>query len=115
VSDQDRKQYGYLPYMATGSRGSLGALLASSFCERVNSAANLVLTDGNTCLDEDDIHMLVCLRMNRSFMEFMRERFQKESGQDLNVSVLTEGENKNTEIAMLDTSEDDDDDEAEQI
>ena len=41
----DGTNFGYLPKMATTSRGSIGsllALLASSFCERINSQANQV-------------------------------------------------------------------------
>ncbi len=46
--DPDASKYGFLPYMATHSRGSVGSLLASSYAERINSAANLILTKGNT-------------------------------------------------------------------
>jgi hypothetical protein len=35
--------------------------------------ANLVLTDGNSLLSPDEINMLVTLRMNRNFMQFMRK------------------------------------------
>jgi hypothetical protein len=41
--DPDASKYGFLPYMATHSRGSVGSLLASSYAERINSAANLIL------------------------------------------------------------------------
>ena len=34
--DPDGTIYGYLPQMATFSKGSIGCLLASSFCERIN-------------------------------------------------------------------------------
>ena len=44
--DQNKILFGHLPMMAIGSVGSIGAFLAPSFCERINSAANLVLTDG---------------------------------------------------------------------
>ena len=42
--DKDRSNYGWLPTMATCSKGSIGSLLTSSFCERINSCANQVLT-----------------------------------------------------------------------
>ena len=45
---------------------------AESFAERVNSAAKLLVDDKNTSLADPLINMLVVLRMNRSFMEFMR-------------------------------------------
>ncbi len=68
-------QYGHLPSMAAYSVGQLGCLNAESFCERCISAANLVLTEGNTLLGDEELEMLVVLRMNREFMEFMRERY----------------------------------------
>ena len=66
--------FGFLPKMATASRGCVGALLASSFCERINSTANLVCTNGNSLLCPDEINMLVVLRMNEGFMEYMFHR-----------------------------------------
>ena len=47
----------------------VGTLMAESFCERVLSCANLVVTDGNTLLDDPEVTMLTILRMSRSFME----------------------------------------------
>jgi len=43
--DKDCSKYGWLPKMwlpkiATCSKGSIGSLLASSFCERINSGDN---------------------------------------------------------------------------
>ena len=61
--------------MASCSRGQLGALNAESFCERALSCANLVVTDGNTLLGDEEVEMLVILRMNRKFMEFMRTNY----------------------------------------
>jgi hypothetical protein len=58
--------------------GSIGGSLASSFCQRINSCAKLVLTDGNSLLSPDEINMLVTLRMNRKFMQFMRENHAKD-------------------------------------
>ena len=76
--DPDKKRFGHLPMMAVASRGSIGGFLASSFCERINSCANLVLTDGNSLLSPDEINMLVTLRMNRDYMQFMREKHAKD-------------------------------------
>ena len=33
----------------------IGTLMAESFCERVLSCANLVVTDGNTLLDDPEV------------------------------------------------------------
>ena len=60
---------GPLPAMA---RRYVGANLAESFCERIISCANQVMTKGNTLLDDDELQMIVMLRMNRPFMEYMR-------------------------------------------
>jgi hypothetical protein len=71
--DKDREtKYGHIPKMAVASRGMMGATMASSFCERINSCANLVCTKGNSMLSDDEIDKVVTLRMNREFMEFMR-------------------------------------------
>jgi hypothetical protein len=76
--DPEKTSFGHLPVMAVASRGSIGGFLASSFCERINSCANLVLMDGNSLLSPDEINMLVTLRMNRKFMQFMREHHAKD-------------------------------------
>ena len=73
--DPDRALYGYLPQMATFSKGSVGCLLASSFCERINSCANQVVTDGNTLLSDKEMEMVVMLRMNETFITFMRKQY----------------------------------------
>jgi hypothetical protein len=78
--DPDKKRFGHLPMMAVASRGSIGGFLASIFCERISSCANLVLTDGNSLLSPDEISMLVTLRMNRKYMKFMHEN-HAEDGQ----------------------------------
>ena len=67
--DEGGIQYGYLPAMASCSKGQLGALNAESFCERCLSCANMVVTDGNTLLPDEDVKMLVILRMNVHFIE----------------------------------------------
>ena len=54
---------------------TLGALNAESFCERVLRCAGHVLTEGNNLLGDEELEMLVVLRMNRNFMQFMRDRY----------------------------------------
>ena len=66
----------------------------SSFAERINSAANIVLTKVNSLLDPVTVNMLVVLHMNRSFMENMRKRYKNISRQDFNMSVVTVETNK---------------------
>jgi hypothetical protein len=88
--DETASQYGFLPYMATHSRGSVGSLLASSYAERINSAANLILTKGNTVLAEEEINMCTVLRMNRRFMEFMREYHPDAANQRFQMTVISE-------------------------
>ena len=66
------KIYGHLPAMAGCSMAQLGALNAESFCERILSCANNLIKSDNTLLDDPEIEMVVTLRMNRAFMEFMR-------------------------------------------
>ena len=64
-------KYGHLPKMAMASKGMMGSVMASSFCERINSCANVVCTKNNSLLSDDEIDKVVTLRMNRDFMEFM--------------------------------------------
>ena len=59
-SDNERTLYGFLPLMASCSLGQLGALNAESFCERVISCANLVLLEGNTLLNKDELGWWCC-------------------------------------------------------
>jgi hypothetical protein len=73
--DPDGSKFGHLPKMALASKGMMGALMAASFCERVNSCANLVVTEGNSLLSTDEIDMLVVLRMNKVFIGFMRQNY----------------------------------------
>ena len=73
--DKDRSKYGRLFKMATCSKGSIGSLLVSSFCECINSCANQVLTSRNTLLGDGKMEKLVMSRMNRDFMVFMRKNY----------------------------------------
>ena len=93
ASDPGRKKYGYLPRMATHSRASVGSLLASSFCERINSAANLIVTKGNTLLSDEEIDMCTTLRMNKGFMSFMREHYSHVSLEQFKMTILTDEQN----------------------
>ena len=92
--DPDRYKYGFLPLMAGCCDGQIGALNAESFAERVISGANLVMTNGNTLLGDQMLEMLVVLRMNREFMEFMRREYAEEmmKTQPFNMTVIDEGE-----------------------
>jgi len=59
--------------MASSSGCQIGALCVESFCERILSATNDVCQQGNTLLDMEEIKILVVLRMNREFIQYMRE------------------------------------------
>ena len=74
--------------MACNSVGQLGALSAESYCERVLSCANNVVTKGNTLLSDEEVEMLVVLRMNRDFMAFMREHYGAEAKQTFGQAVV---------------------------
>ena len=67
-------KFGYLPLMMGCSVGQ------ESFAERVNSAAKLLVDNKNTALADNLIDQLVVLRMNRSFMEFMRSHKHAHDG-----------------------------------
>ena len=67
-------KFGYLYEMYKNSRCQLGALSSQSYVERVNSAANLLVTKNRTLLGHNIIDKLVVLRMNRPFMMMTRNR-----------------------------------------
>ena len=73
--DKDRSKYRWLPKMATCSKGSIGALLATSFCECMNSCANQMVTLKNTLLGDGEMEKLVMCRMNRDLSVFIRENY----------------------------------------
>ena len=88
-SDANRKIYGYIPAMASCCHAEIGALNAESFCERVLSAANLVVNEGNTLLSSDEVEMLGVLRINRTFMEKMRaSKYAEEAAQQFNMTLV---------------------------
>ena len=74
--------------MVSCSKGQIGALNAESLCERVISAANLVVDEGNTLLSDKHVTMLTVLRMSRDFMEYMRANYNSESRQAFTKSVV---------------------------
>ena len=74
-ADKSHRLFGYLPKMATTSKGSIAANTAVSFCERINSVANQVVTKGNTLLGSDEVNMPTVLQMNRKFIAHYHARF----------------------------------------
>ena len=52
VSDQEKNDFGLIPMLAGCCDGEIGALNAEGFCERVNSAAKLLLTTKNANLND---------------------------------------------------------------
>ena len=69
--------FGYLPLMACSSECQLGALNSQSFSERVNSGANLVVNKLALKTDPEFVDMLVTLRANEPFMNFIQEKKYK--------------------------------------
>jgi len=80
--------------MATCFKGSIGSLLASSFCERINSCANQVLTLGNTRLSDDEMEKLVMCRMNRDFMVFMHKNYPQVANERFKFGILKAEDNE---------------------
>jgi hypothetical protein len=64
--------FGYLPMMTVAT---LVVLNTESFCERVLSCLKLVVSDLHVSLKAEEIRMLVMLRMNHGFMEYMRSSY----------------------------------------
>ena len=82
-------KFGYLPLMAHASKGRIGTHNAERFCERGLSAGNIIMTDGNTLLLNEEAECLAVLRMNEDFMDYMRSRSPKSSKQRLNQTVVS--------------------------
>ena len=70
--------FGYLPLMACSSECQLSALNSQSFSERVNSGANLVVNKLALKTDPEFVDMLVTLRANEPFMNFIKENKYKD-------------------------------------
>ena len=81
---------------------TLGALNAESFCERVLSCVKLVVSDLHVSLKAEEIRMLVMLRMNRNFMEYMRSSYPD--------TPLSEFKESDTYVYVHGGVEDDEDD-----
>lgn len=70
MKDKDAfESYGFLPHLAMCY---VGGNLASSFCERVNSAAKAIMTHDRTVLEHEHLEMLTVLRINRDFIYHCR-------------------------------------------
>ena len=74
---EKQTRFGFLPAMASCSTGQIGSLMAESFCERILSCAKQVVHSARLSYkaEEYSMHdsMVVILRMNRAFMEYMRK------------------------------------------
>ena len=75
--------------MATHSRASVGSLLASSYCERVKSASKIIFNDSNSMLSPEEMNMLAVLRMNKEFMDYMREHYPHIAKHRFGLTLLT--------------------------
>ena len=73
-NSDNRNMFGFLPLMTRLSPCQLGALNAQSFVERMNSCGKLLVGEKRTRMKHDMIDKLVVLRMNRTFMEYCREK-----------------------------------------
>ena len=73
----NEKCFDYLPVMVGCSKCQLGALTAQSYAERINSAAKEINTKDRLKMDSVLIDKLVTIRINKNFMEFVRENVYK--------------------------------------
>ena len=60
--------------LLTHSRASVASVMAASFAERINSAAGIISTVGNTALGFTEIGHLVTCRINTKFVVEMSDR-----------------------------------------
>ena len=71
VNNKNEDCFGLLPLMMGCSKFQLGALNSQSFSERINSAANIVVTEGTMKTNPIFVDKLVTVRMNERFMKFV--------------------------------------------
>ena len=83
--------------MATCPKGSIESLLVSSFCERINSCANQVLTLRNTLLSDGEMEKLVMCHMNRDFIAFMRKNYPQVDDEQFEFGMLKTEDNEQKE------------------
>ena len=95
--DKDRGKYGLLPKMASCSKGSNGSLWASSFCGRINSCANRILTFVNTLLRDGKMEILVMCHMNRDFIVFTRKHCPQVADEEFELGILKTEDNEEVE------------------
>ena len=86
--DKGRTKFGLVPAMASGSKGCLGFLPAASFCERCNSVAKDVMTDAHCLMGKESLEILVVLRMNRKFMQYMRTKYSGLTQQQFGLTLV---------------------------
>ena len=70
---------------------------------RINSQANLILTEGNTWLSDEEMEKLVVLRMNRKFMSFIEKHYPNAVGEAVPSmgTLLTEEQNEEVEEVQV--------------
>jgi hypothetical protein len=78
--------------MASCSKGELGALNSESYAKRVNSIGKQILTNGNTLLSDEEIEMMVILRMNEPFMEHMHQHYRSTVKEVFGHAIVTTGD-----------------------
>ena len=64
--------------MAVAPKGSIAALLVSSFCERINYVTAMTITVDNSLLGTAELNMFAMLRMDKECLKFMKTRYRKE-------------------------------------
>ena len=59
------------------------------------------MTDGNTLLNDNELEMLILLRINRNFMTFMREQYAHISKQNFKQTIITEEQNNDNNDQVI--------------
>ena len=105
-------QFGYLPYLALNY---IGNNLASSYCERVNSCAKLIMTSDRSRLKSDHLEKVCFLRMNRDVIVYLRAKHPEKvhAWKDSRDAADTDTAAANTRYMEEATEEEDQEDEEE--
>ena len=82
-SKRGNPMYGLLPDLALFSRACVGALGASSYCERIASGGNNIVTDKSCSLSNRNVNILTTMKMNADFVDFLKDRYAAVKAEEL--------------------------------
>ena len=75
AEDKQKRHNGRCGLMPLLALRYVGNNLASSYCERLNSCAKLIMPHGRALLDDEELGIVCFLRMSRTFRYYMKHQY----------------------------------------